>query len=270
MESSSTDTRATQISADADIAPAAAMFAEPTRARILGALADGRALPAGTLASEAGVSAQTASTQLARLREAGLVAVQPQGRRRYYRLAGPHVAAAVEALARLAAPRPVRSLREGTRAEALRYARTCYDHLAGRLGVAVTTALVERGALVRDDGVRAPRRRDTDGFAVPVRDHPYRLGRDAAAVCADFGVDLDALRAAPARRPLLRFCVDWTEQRHHVAGRLGAAFATTLTESGWLAPARVPRALRVTELGARELTRLGCLPEPPQRPGAGG
>lgn len=242
---------------DADIASAAAVFAEPTRARILTALLDGRSLPAGTLAAEAGVSAQTASTQLARLLDAGVVTVQPQGRRRYYRLAGPHVAAVVEALSRLSAPRPIRSLRDGTRAEALRRARTCYDHLAGRLGVALTTTLLTRGALVRGDGRQEPARRDTDGFAVPLRDHPYRLGPHADAVCADFGVDLAAVRATTGRRPLLRFCVDWTEQRHHLAGRLGAAFATTLQAADWLEPTPVRRALRPTELGTRRLAALG-------------
>ena len=229
-----------------DIAPVAALLSEPTRARVLTALLDGRALPAGMLASEAGVSAQTASTQLARLLDAGLVTVEPQGRRRYYRLAGPNVAGAIEALALLAKPTPIRSLKEGTRAAALRAGRTCYDHLAGRLGVAITAALVERGALVAEDGLASTERRPGDPIAAPLAIPPYRLGPAARDVCADFGVDLPAVAAQKSGRPLLRFCVDWTEQRHHLAGRLGAAFTEALLSRGWIERTPVPRALRRT------------------------
>lgn len=242
----------------ADIAPVAALFGEQTRARVLTALLDGRALPAGTLASEAGVSAQTASTHLARLLDAGLVTVEPQGRRRYYRLSGPDVAAAIEALALLAKPTPVRSLREGTRAEALRLGRTCYDHLAGRLGVAVTSALVERGALVAEDGLTSTARRPGDPIAAPLTRHPYRLGAAAGEICGDFGVDLAAVETQKSGRPLLRFCVDWTEQRHHLAGRLGAAFTDALLTQGWVERSRVPRALRLTARGKDNLTALGA------------
>jgi DNA-binding transcriptional ArsR family regulator len=241
----------------ADIAPVAALFGEPTRARVLTALLDGRALPAGTLASEAGVSAQTASTQLARLLDAGLVTVEPQGRRRYYRLAGPNVASAIEALSLLAKPIPVRSLREGTRAEALRRGRTCYDHLAGRLGVTITASLVEWGALVAEDGLVSTERRPSDPIAAPLTHHPYRLGAAAKEVCADFGVDLPAVEAQKSGRPLLRFCVDWTEQRHHLAGRLGAAFTDALLAHAWVERSRVPRALRLTAKGEAKLSAMG-------------
>jgi DNA-binding transcriptional ArsR family regulator len=121
---------------DADLAALGAVLGDRARARILLALGDGRALAASVLASEAGVAASTASAHLARLVDAGLLAVTVQGRHRYYRLAGPQVAELIEVLARVAPAAPVRSLREGTRAQALRAARTCYDHLAGRLGVA--------------------------------------------------------------------------------------------------------------------------------------
>lgn len=121
--------RVPELEGDADLARAAALFAEPARARGLLARADGRALPASLLADEAGVSAQATSAHLKRLHEAGLVTVVPSGRHRYYRLAGPDVAAVLEALARIAPSQTVRSLRQGTRANALRSARTCYDHL---------------------------------------------------------------------------------------------------------------------------------------------
>ena len=118
------------------------------------ALADGRALPAGVLATEAGVAASTVSEHLRRLLDADLVTAQPQGRTRYYRLAGPSVAAALEAIAGISPPQPIRSLRQGTHAHALRYARTCYGHLAGRLGVTLMAALLVDDVLTGGDGER--------------------------------------------------------------------------------------------------------------------
>ncbi len=142
---------------DADLSVIGAALAEPARARIVLALGDGRALPASVLAAEAGVAPSTASAHLGRLVGAGLLDVVPQGRHRYYRLAGPEVGALLEALARVAPAGPVRSLRQGTRAEALRRARTCYDHLAGRLGVALLRSLLDRSVLVTPAGERGLR-----------------------------------------------------------------------------------------------------------------
>src|SRR4051794_2290662 len=141
-----------QARGDADIAAVASLLADPARCSVLLALDDGRALPASVLADEAGVSRPTASSHLAKLTAAGLLRVEAHGRHRYYRLAGPHVAELLENLVRLSPPRPVRSLREGTRAARLRAARTCYDHLAGQLGVAVMGSLLDRSALIGGDG----------------------------------------------------------------------------------------------------------------------
>ena len=138
---------------ETDLAAIGALLAEAARAKILLALVDGRSLPASLLASEAGVAASTASHHLARLVDAGLITVASRGRHRYFRLAGPDVARLIEAVARVAPREPIRSLRQGTRAHALRYARRCYDHLAGRLGVAVTDALQEHGTIVASGGV---------------------------------------------------------------------------------------------------------------------
>src|SRR5262249_28146508 len=124
-----------QPAGDADLASVGALLAEPARAKVLLALSDGRSLPASMLAAEAGVPASTASHHLARLVDGGLISVAARGRHRYYALAGPDVAELLEAAARVAPAQPITSLREGTRAHALRYARRCYDHLAGRLGV---------------------------------------------------------------------------------------------------------------------------------------
>src|SRR4029079_15741561 len=159
-----------QTGGDADIAAVASLLADPARCTVLLALDDGRALPASVLADEAGISRPTASSHLRKLTDAGLLVVETHGRHRYYRLAGPEVGALVEHLVRLAPSRPVRSLREGTRAARLRSARpwvflreaarsarlrsarTCYDHLAGRLGVQIMGSLLDREVLIGGDG----------------------------------------------------------------------------------------------------------------------
>ncbi|HVV10371.1 metalloregulator ArsR/SmtB family transcription factor [Amycolatopsis sp.] len=237
---------------DVDIAHTAALFADPARVRVLTALGDGRSLAASVLAGEAGLSAQGTSAHLAKLREAGLVTVERSGRHRFYRLAGPQVGEVLETLARLSPAQPVKSLKAGTRAQALRYARTCYDHLAGRLGVAVTAALLEHGALATTDGVPTTQRREQDSISKPLATHPYELGPNAAEIFAALDVDLPAARRR--KRPLLRFCLDWSEQRHHLAGALGAELATAFERLGWIEPRTAGhRALRLTDTGHKEL-----------------
>jgi DNA-binding transcriptional ArsR family regulator len=239
---------------EADIAAVAALLADPRRCQILLALMDGRSLPASVLASEAGVAASTTSEHLSKLLDGGLVSVKTSGRHRYYRLAGPEVARVIEAMSPLAKPQPVRSLRQGTRAEALRRARLCYDHLAGRLGTAVMGALLDGGLLTGGDGRFDPAAGDR--LAAPGGEVDYRVTSDGAAFLADLGIDLDAL---PGRRPLVRYCVDWSEQRHHLAGKLGAAVATRFFELGWIVRLPAPRALRVTpggEAGLRDALGL--------------
>jgi DNA-binding transcriptional ArsR family regulator len=238
---------------DADVARVAALMAEPARAKVLIALADGRSLPASLLASEAGVSPQTVSAHLRKLLDGGLVTVEQSGRHRYYGLTGPEVAAAVEALARLAMPQPITSLRQSTRAAALREARTCYDHLAGRLGVALLEGLVRRDALIRTDGGQGTERRAEDPLAQQLPDGPYALGPNAHEVLAELGVDLSE---QPTRRPLLRFCVDWSEQRHHLSGQLGAAVANALLSRQWLHRRPNQRAVHLTTTGRDQLAQL--------------
>jgi DNA-binding transcriptional ArsR family regulator len=229
---------------DADIAAVASLLADPARCKVLLALDDGRALPASVLADEAGVSRSTASSHLAKLTEAGLLRVEAHGRHRYYRLAGPQVGELLEALVRLSPPRPVRSLREGTRAARLRSARTCYDHLAGRLGVAVMAALLERGVLIGGDGRYDPSRDAHDSPSNPGHDVRYELTGAGQEFLTELGVVLPT-----SGRPLIRYCVDWTEQRHHLAGGLGRGLLDRFISADWLARSPRNRAVTVTAAG---------------------
>ncbi len=237
---------------DSDIAAVAALMGESARASVLVALAGGRALAASTLAAEAGVAPSTLSGHLGRLVDGGLVTVEASGRHRYFRLAGPEVGEAVEALARLAPARPVRSLRQASHAEAIRRARTCYDHLAGRLGVAVLDALVAGGTLRAEP---AP-----TGGADPIlgagRARRYLLTDTGRAHFDRLGVNLECA----GRRPLTRYCLDWSEQRPHLAGVLGAALLDRLVALGWVIRGE-RRVVRVSEAGRTGLVRdLGIDP----------
>ena len=233
------------IAGDTDIAAVVALLADRGRCRILLALGDGRALPASVLAAEAGVSASTASAHLAKLVDAGLLKVEQYGRRRYHRLSGPEVAKLLEVLARVAPAEPVRSLRQGTRAQAVRTARVCYDHLAGRLGTQLMSALLEDGLLAGGDGAFHPERSGEDGLAGFGREMEYRLTERGRRKLVDLGVELPA----GGGRPLIRYCVDWSEQRHHLAGALGAALLTRLEALDWIRRAANSRAVHVTGRG---------------------
>jgi DNA-binding transcriptional ArsR family regulator len=228
---------------DTDIAAVGALVADPARCRMLLALDDGRALPASRLASEAGVSAPTASSHLRKLTEAGLLAVETHGRNRYYRLAGPAVGRLIEALQQLAPPAPIRSLRQSTRANALRTARTCYDHLAGRLGVELMASLIDAGYLAGGDGTFDPLAARQDRRTGYGRDVDYTLTDRGRRFISDFGVDV------PARRPVIRYCVDWSEQRHHLAGGLGRGLLGRLIEQDWIRRSPDSRAVQVTTAG---------------------
>ncbi len=233
---------------DADIAALASLLADPARCKVLLALDDGRALAASVLADEAGISRPTASSHLVKLTGAGLLTVESHGRHRYYRLAGPEVGELLEQLGRLAPSRPVRSLREGTRAARLREARTCYDHVAGRLGVAVMSCLLDREALVGGDGRYDPRRDSHDALSSSGHDIRYELTDTGRDLLTGIGVEIPT-----GKRPLVRYCVDWTEQRHHLSGGLGRAVLDRFVSAGWVKRAPRGRALTVTEDGRTAL-----------------
>lgn len=212
------------------IAEAAALIGDPARANMLAALMDGRALTATELALIAGVTPQTASGHLAKMAAADLVAVERQGRHRYYRLFGPDVATALESLMVLGARGDAgrRLRRPGPRDDAMRFGRTCYDHLAGTLGMGVTWGLVDAGVL----------RLGPDAF------HVTRGGRTALG---DFGIALEQLEAK--RRPLARRCLDWSERKPHLAGSLGAALLERFMALGWIARRGRSRTVDLTETG---------------------
>jgi DNA-binding transcriptional ArsR family regulator len=235
---------------DADISSVGTLVADPGRARILQALGDRRALPASVLASEAGVAASTASAHLSKLVKGRLLVAERHGRHRYFRLAGPDVGELLELLGRLAPAAPVRSLRHGSKANAVRFARTCYDHLAGVLGTELMAALLERELLTGGDGLFDPAAAGRDRLSAPGFDLDYRLTPAGVERLGDFGIEFAAL---PRRRPLIRYCVDWSEQRHHLAGALGAALAERMFELRWIRRADRSRAVHVTDDGREGL-----------------
>ncbi len=243
----------TVILGDADIAKVGSLLADPARAKILMALGDRRALPASVLADEAGVAASTASAHLSKLLDGGLLTVEQHGRHRYFRVAGPAVGELLEAVARLAPGTPVRSLRQGTKAQAVRFARTCYDHLAGTLGTGLMAALLDRQLLTGGNGVFDPGRASADRLSAPGFDVDYRLTEAGVIALREFGIDFEAL---PRRRPLIRYCVDWSEQRHHLAGSLGAAVTERMFELDWVARAPGSRAVTVSDRGYEGLREM--------------
>jgi DNA-binding transcriptional ArsR family regulator len=269
---------------DNDIAPAAALIADPTRAAILSALVPDRPLAAGELARLAGVSAATASFHLAKLLDGGLIAVARQGRHRYYRLAGYPVAAALEALGLISHAVPARTLRQSREAAALAEARTCYDHLAGRAGVALLDALLRRG-LLRPEKSKAPSSRtgsgnppanrfevtgagaagsgntpanrfEVTGAGAASSGNPpanrFEVTGAGAAALGSFGIDVAEIRRS--RRTFAGECIDWTQRRGHLNGALAAAVTARLFALGWVQHGPRRRSVLITPAGADGLT----------------
>ncbi|MFZ0217696.1 MAG: helix-turn-helix transcriptional regulator [Candidatus Dormiibacterota bacterium] len=232
---------------DADLSSVAALLADAGRCRMVLALDDGRALPASRLAIEAGVSPATASSHLGKLVGGGLLTVEQEGRQRFFRLAGPAVGRLLESMMELAPAQPVRSLRQSTRADALRAGRTCYDHLAGRLGVGIMGSLLADECLTGGDGTFDPDRAVHDRRTGWGHDVDYRLTDRGRCFLAEFGVEL------PPRRPAVRYCVDWTEQRHHLAGALGRGLLDRLLQLDWVRRSPSTRAVEVTARGTSGL-----------------
>lgn len=223
--------------ASADISTIAAAIAEPARTRMLFCLMDGHARTATELAVVAGVSPSTASVHLARLKDQRLVKVLAQGRHRYFSLEGPSVAAALEALSVVAGGARARFVPNTP--SRLRAARTCYDHMAGALAVALHDRLKARGWLIAG---AAP------GSA---NDGSYELSETGAVALGALGIDVEATRTL--RRRFACACVDWSERRPHLGGALGAAVLMLALKRRWVVQDADSRALSVTRLGQRDL-----------------
>jgi DNA-binding transcriptional ArsR family regulator len=215
---------------DADLASIAGLIADNNRAQMLLVLLCGTEQSGSALAEAAGISRALASAHLKKLTAGGLVTVRPDGRQQMYSIASASVADAIEILTLLAPQRQPRSLGEFARADSLRWARMCYDHLAGVVGVAITEALIARGVVASRDGA-------------------YLLGPDGQACFAEIGIDAEAPTPAPSGRPLLRPCMDWSQRRHHLAGAIGAALAREMTSRRWITGREASRLVTVTPAG---------------------
>jgi DNA-binding transcriptional ArsR family regulator len=216
------------MSVNPNISKVASLIAEPSRAAILIALIDGRTMLASELARIARITPQTASSHLSKLVEGGLLVMESRGRHRYYRLSSPEVAYVLEAINTIAPPAKIKSLRESDQTKALHLARTCYDHLAGEIGVALTKMFIDLGWIV-------PEGRE------------YTVTALGLVEFQSFGIDVTRLQRG--RRIFARQCLDWSERRHHIAGVLGAAITSRLFELGWIRRMSTSRALVVTDEG---------------------
>ncbi len=220
------------MSAAPQIAEVAALVGDPARANILCALLGGRAITAAALAAAAHVSPQTASGHRARLTAARLLGVVKQGRHRYYRLAGPHVGQMLESIMNVALAGPPRFQPRSRADDVMRHARTCYDHIAGVVGVGIADRLIERAFVI-------------------LGDEAGEVTDQGAAFLAELGVDLAAARTR--RRVFCRPCLDWTERRPHIGGAVGAAIASRCFELKWIERVGDSRALTITPAGRRGL-----------------
>lgn len=213
------------------VAELGALIGDPARASILTELMSGRALTAGELAIVANITPQTASTHLRKLADARLIRSERQGRHRYVALASPEVAHMLETMYSIsAAVQP--SAKPPRVFGALKRARTCYDHLAGELGVALCDVLVKRKL-------------------VQLHEEGAQLTKRGLAFAAELALDIDA--RSGSRRPLCKTCLDWSERRYHLAGRFGAALADNMFEKRWLERVSEGRALKITAAGVRGL-----------------
>jgi DNA-binding transcriptional ArsR family regulator len=218
--------RVASASSPNSLAELGSLIGDPVRAAILMALSDGTTRPAGELSFLAGASPQAASAHLAQLVEGGLLLAEKQGRHRFYRLASGEVAEIIESMSNWASP-PVQRVRHDA---ALRHARLCYDHLAGRLGVSLLDRLSERELLVlKPNGL---------DFSDAGRRWFERNAQSS-------------LPPPPKHRALARLCLDWTERRHHLGGYLGSKLTELLLERGYVAPGSKRRTITVTSIGVR-------------------
>lgn len=226
-----------------NISVIASLIADPSRAVFLEALLGGQALPAGELAYMAGVTPQTASNHLAKLVDGGLLVVERQGRHRYYRLAGQEIAFLIETMGSIAPPVQVRSLKQSNQLQHLSFARTCYGHLAGKLGIALCDALLREEYLLEPEEDQAK---------------DYHITEKGREWFTSFGIDLQVKPGS--RRAIARKCLDWSERRHHISGLLGEQLERRLSQIEWTRKKPGSRSVEVTDAGKKGLYEVLGIP----------
>ncbi len=218
-----------------NISKIASLLSDSTRSAILLSLMDGRIHPASELAFLAKVKPQTASFHLHKMLEANLINVEKHGRHRYYKLINSDVAKVIEQMLSISPNSPVTSFRESREKEAIHFARTCYDHLAGYLGVQITNSLLEQGFIKKVD-------------------LNFEVTPEGIEFFRDFGINLEEQKKK--RRAFARCCLDWSERQHHLAGALGNALLLKMIERQWITRTPKIRAVKVTPTGKIELQKL--------------
>ncbi|MCY9076910.1 ArsR/SmtB family transcription factor [Bacillus inaquosorum] len=211
-----------------NIAKISSLLSDPSRSSILLSLMDGRIHPAGELAYLANIKPQTASFHLNKLLEAKLISVEKHGRHRYYRLSNSEAASVIEQLLSIAPKEKVTSLKDSKEKSDLHFARTCYDHLAGYVGVQITNSLVEQGMLKKVD-------------------LNFEVTSEGSLFFSNFGIDEEQQRNK--RRAFARCCLDWSERQHHIAGALGNALLVRMLEEKWIVRMPKTRAIKITQSG---------------------
>ncbi|PFE01066.1 transcriptional regulator [Bacillus cereus] len=212
----------------------ASLISDTSRATILIQLLDGRPHPATELAHAAKIKPQTASFHLQKLYEAEIIDVEKHGRHRYYKITNHTIAESLEKILYLAPPEQIQSLKQSKETREIQYARTCYDHLAGKLGVEITNSLLNNNILVKEN-------------------LQFEVTKEGQLFFKEFGIDLDSLYRK--RRAFSKCCLDWTERQHHIAGALGKAILERMLEQNWVTKAPKTRAIHVTHLGEQQILR---------------
>lgn len=213
----------------------AGLIAEPVRATMLWHLLDGRAYTAGELAIAADVSPQSASNHLSKLVQKGLLSIEKQGRHRYYKLARPEVAYVIESIANLLPQSISTPSSPYIKPTGVRYARTCYDHLAGKVGVLVTKSLIEQGLLTNEEKHYSLTMKGMDWFEA-------------------LGIDIENLKRC--KRSFAHRCLDWSEREHHLAGALGASLLNTMLDRDWMRRKKNSREIIITHAGREHIQKL--------------
>ncbi|WP_242144148.1 MULTISPECIES: helix-turn-helix transcriptional regulator [unclassified Bacillus cereus group] len=213
----------------------ASLISTPSRAKMLIHLLDGRIYPASELAYEAKIKPQTASHHLSKMIEGGILHMEKHGRHRYYKIANAEVAQVLETLLSISLPEKTSSFKQACQSEALKHARTCYDHLAGKLGVSVTNSLINQGYLIKD------------GLNFDVTD----TGRH---FFTHFDIDVDEVRQR--RRLFARACLDWSERQHHLGGALGFSLTSYFLNNNWVQRTPSCRSLIITDTGKKNIEKI--------------